>query len=165
MPLYLAREPPLTQERFTPIAGVLAVVLPGLGYVAHKQIRRGLCVCVGVMGLFTGGILIGGIDVVDRREDGLWFVAQAFTGPIAFGVDHLHQNTFKVAEGGPPVRATPEQWLDWQGPGPRPARPSIGKVNDTGSLFVAMAGMMNLIAILDCLFGGPSPRRGDRSPA
>jgi hypothetical protein len=144
---------------------LLALTLPGLGYVAHRQVGRGVCVFVGVMGLFLSGLLVGGINVVDRQEDGLWFIAQAMTGPVAFAADHFHQTTYKVADVGPPRSPTPEEWLDWQGPGPRPARPSIGKVNDAGSLFVAMAGMMNLIAILDCLFGGPAPVRRGRTTA
>jgi len=28
------------------------------------------------------GVLVGGVDCVDRKEDGLWFVAQAGAGLI-----------------------------------------------------------------------------------
>lgn len=147
-------------ERFNPLAGLAALLFPGLGYLVRRQWRRGLGVAVGVLGLIGMGLLVGGIDVVDREEDSLWFVAQGFNGPIAFGIDRVHQERYKVRADGPPRSATPEEWLDWEGPDARPARKSIGKINDVGSLAVAIAGMLNLIAVLDCVLPHAAPRRG-----
>lgn len=78
------------------IAGVLAALVPGLGHIARGEPMRGVLAGVGVLTLFFGGMLIGGIDVIDSREDKWWFYGQAFVGPIAFGVDRMHQNTFKA---------------------------------------------------------------------
>lgn len=121
-------------------------------------------ICVGVVGLFGFGLLVGGIDVVDRREDRMWFVAQAGVGPLAFGVDHVHQSWFKGADRLSGIRRSPgpdeiidrDGWIveDPTGRGPR-SRKSVGKVNELGTLFCAVAGMMNAIAIIDASF----PRR------
>jgi len=62
------------------VAGVLAAVLPGLGHLYLGQARRAAYAAAAVLGLFFGGLLIGGIDVVDAREDKWWFVGQAFVG-------------------------------------------------------------------------------------
>lgn len=99
------------------LAGILAVVLPGLGHAARGEVFRGLVAGACVLAMFFGGMLIGGIDVVDSREDKWWFYGQAFVGPIAFGVDHLHQNRFKAhgippeTEGGQATYRTSERQL------------------------------------------------------
>jgi hypothetical protein len=83
-------------EGFKPLALLAAAAFPGLGHFLFQGKLRGLCVCTGVLGLFAGGIFIGGIDVIDREEDTLWFYGQAGVGPLAFAVDYVHQNKFKV---------------------------------------------------------------------
>ena len=102
----------------------------------------------GVLLLVVCGVLIGGIDAVDRKEDRLWFIAQAFNGPIAFGVDYLNQNMIKTK--------SPEERLWTTG---------ISHVNEIGTLFIALAGLMNLAVILDALHFTPrqTPKRRRRS--
>src|SRR5690554_6795089 len=85
-------------EQFEPFAALLAYLVPGLGHLALGQKARAAWIFVGVMGLFFGGLFIGGIDSVDRKEDFWWFVGQAGAGPVAFAVDRVHQSWFKVAD-------------------------------------------------------------------
>ena len=154
---------PREGERFEPIAAIAACVLPGLGYLATGRIRRGIYVFIGVMGLFLTGILVGGIDAIDRREDPLWFYAQALTGPPAFAADYIHQAHLKVHDQGTIRHPTPAEWdAGRTGNGPRYARPAIGKVADAAALLVALAGMINLIAIIDCAVSRPG--RDDDKP-
>jgi len=138
-------------ERFNPIAGVLAYLLPGLGHWYLGEARRGVLIAVGVFWLFFGGVLIGGIDSVDRVEDKWWFVGQAGTGPVAFAVDLAHQTQFKlVDDNGRPYSPPP-------GPDSR-ADKSIGHANEIGSLFGAIAGMLNIMCVIDALWR-PRPER------
>lgn len=153
------------------IAGVLGCVLPGLGHAYLGHVARGVLVAAGVLGLFAGGILIGGIDVIDRREDRWWFVLQAGVGPVAFVVDSVHQNWLKVPAGpervgsrlGARVSALPDAT---QNPGgvAAPNTKSLGRVNEVGSLYTALAGMLNAIAVIDALWRRPA-RRADRRGA
>ena len=134
---------------------------------------RGGLVALGILGLFLGGMLIGGIDVIDRRENPIWFAGQALVGPIAFGVDYVHQNLVKVIDpsSGQPRTAHPERRDDVgniidpaevRGPGGTPvaAAPgappqsskSLGRMNELGTLFATIAGMLNLIAVIDAAF-------------
>ncbi len=149
-------------QEFQPVAGVLAVILPGLGHFYLGHIRRGLGVLGGVMGLFLGGMFIGGIDVIDRQEDKWWFVLQAGVGPIAFAVDAVHQKQFKIpdVQGGRVVRRTASPDPS-DNPGDQPARnrKSLGRVNEVGSLYIALAGMINAIAVIDALWNMPARRR------
>ena len=144
--------------------------MPGLGhwYLGEKQ--RAILIASGVLGLFFGGMLIGGIDVVDRKEDTIWFVGEALVGPIAFGVDYAHQNYFKVRANSPqgsvsyglPVRSAnpdeirnPDGSVGKAGPGQLPPNSkSLGRMNELGTLFATIAGMLNLIVIIDAAAHG-----------
>lgn len=128
-----------SDSRFTPFAALLAWIWPGLGHLRLGQRRRGMLIMFGVLFLFLGGVLIGGVDVVDRRHDPLWFVAQALCGPIAFGADLANQRLLSD----PQVRLQ---------------RKSLSHINEFGTLFAALAGLMNLVVILDALHR-PAPRR------
>lgn len=160
-----------------PIAGVLALVLPGLGHLYLGQIRRGQYIALGILSLFLGGLLIGGIDAIDSREDRLWFLGQACVGPLAFVVDHLHQNNFKVNDEGVLRSAWPHEGrnpdatprpLDPANPADRPPNiKGIAKVNELGTLFITLAGFLNIIVVLDALFPAahrlrPSRQGGSR---
>jgi len=140
-------------ERFNPIAGVLAYLLPGLGHWVLGETKRGLLIGVGVLSIFAGGVLIGGIDAVDRAEDKWWFVGQAGVGPIAFATDLVHQTQFKI-EGPAGDRSTPPP-----GPEARAAK-SIGHANEIGSLYGAIAGMLNIMCVIDAMW---RPRRERRT--
>ena len=120
---------PPPRTTFDPLGGLTAIVLPGLGHALTGHWKRGGLIFLGVMGLFLGGIFIGGIDVIDRKNDFWWFVLQAGVGPLAFVADSIHQNL--VSQGADPMRQ------------------SLGHVNEVGSLFAGMAGLVNLIAIID----------------
>jgi len=175
-------------ERFRPGQGVAGLMLPGLGHVLLGQPRRGIAIATGVLGLFFGGLLLGGIDTIDSREDRLWFYVHAFVGPLAFGADWVNQNRFKAWSMDPNVAGRLEptfrsaypgevrvlsdqgtgmphpqlvqtpQWGDsdlYQGrPG---AGKSVGKVNEVALLMCALAGMLNLVAVLDALFNRRRP--------
>lgn len=80
---------------FQPVAAVAAWVLPGAGHLLLGHTRRAILISVGVLGLFATGLFIGGISCVDRKESFFWFLGQALTGPVAIGVDYVHQSSFK----------------------------------------------------------------------
>lgn len=178
--------------RFHLLALLGAILLPGLGHVLRGERKRGVLAAAGVLGLFLGGLLIGGINAVDRREERWWFYAQAGVGPLAFAVNHVHQKHFKglpledlqsgdlsrVRSPHPGERlerrevlvvdpATRRQArvtmgvLVPAGPGERPPKhAALGKVAELGILFAALAGMLNIIVVLDIALPGPRPGTG-----
>lgn len=182
-------------DQWQPVAAVLAALLPGLGHAYLGETRRALYIASGILGLFFGGVLIGGIDSVDRKEDKVWFFGQALVGPIAFGVDAIHQNYFKgydadkiravedldrfpkrnpnpdetirVETMSLPVRgnqnpsataATVSVRVPLLVPAPPgqapPLTTSLGRVNELGTLYSTIAGMLNLIVIIDAAYRG-----------
>jgi len=134
--------PTRTRPAFDPLAGLLAILFPGAGHLYRGEPRRALGIAAGVLGLFFGGILIGGIDVIDSKEDRLWFIGQVIVGPIAIVTDQIHQKALKV-DGQLPLPGTAD---------PLPATRSLAKINEIGTLYATIAGMMNLIVILDAFF-------------
>jgi hypothetical protein len=138
-----------------------AWLLPGLGHVLIGQPRRGLIIAAGVLGLWLAGLLIGGISVIDHKPMGdgmrqrfsLWFVGQAMLSPsVAVNIAHQHLKEVSVVRlGGTPQ---PEHQ-------PRPIfTPALGRVAEIGTLYTALAGLLNLLAILDAGWG--PPRHGPR---
>ncbi len=138
-------------------AAVLGWILPGLGHASLGDRRRGLLVGGGVLGLFLGGLLIGGLDVVDRREDHLWFLAQAGAGPVAWVADYANANLVASGRFG--------ELLEASHPDPMAPRGTVVEVsslkslahpNEMGTLFAAMAGLMNVVAVLDAMSRRPA---------
>lgn len=143
-------------DRFEPVALVLAWLLPGAGHFYLGERSRAACIGAGILGLFFGGLLIGGIDVVDSKEDTIWYAGQALVGPVALGVDYVHQNHFKVVDQGRLRTADPGEGRSVTGAAipasagqSPPNSKSLGRMNELGTLFATIAGMLNLIAIID----------------
>ena len=77
----------MARSAMKPDRMLFAWLWPGGGYFAERQHARGFRAMGGVLFLYLSGLLIGGLDAVDRKHDGIWFYAQAFNGPIAFATD------------------------------------------------------------------------------
>jgi hypothetical protein len=146
-------------------------------------------VTAGVMGLYLTGLLIGGLQCVDRKDNYIWFLGQALMGPMTFGLDYVHQEHLKVI--GPDARSGGERRRE---PYPNEARdPVTGKAiaiasingvptartadgrtiapaypsyvkavprsNELGTLFTTIAGFLNVIVVIDAAFGVRVERR------
>jgi hypothetical protein len=160
-----------------PLAALATWVVPGGGYWLLGQRGRALTVGITVVLLFVAGLLIGGVralEVPGWDDDGAkvrltveglrirpddepyysrgtwvlarnplselrakpWFIAQVLAGPLALGSG---------------------AWSVWaatrpDGPGgdqPAPGATSHSRVNEIGVLYTAVAGMLNLLAIID----------------
>ncbi len=174
----LTRMPSPQPTDFNPLAGLAALIFPGAGHLVLGRTKRAVLVCVGVMGLFLFGLLIGGIDAIDSKNDRIWFYGQILVGAPTLVVDQIHQSQFKatdpanpnlvrsgmpgehrVVQNGIPVwlPLTDEQIADGMGP---PNVPGLGRINEIAMLSIVLAGMLNLIVFLDALM--PTPERNPR---
>lgn len=166
-----------------PIVALAAWVLPGLGYWLIGHRARGVTIGITVMVLFFAGLLIAGIRVIDvpgyndlgqrvlldsggnTIPNGLgvkgdwalvkrplmevankpWFVAQVLLGPATLVSANL---SLRVAE--PPNPGNINSTY----------KKSHARLWEIGTLYTAIAGMLNLLAIIDSAY-----RAGRQSPA
>ena len=125
-------------------------LLPGLGHLLTGHLARGLTLGITLGTLWLGGLLIGGLSVVDRQGDPAWFLGQALLAP-SLAADHYRGA--RVAEHRakqPPGRMVPAD--------APPFEPSFGRARELGTLYTSLAGLLNLLAMLDVVYR-PSPRR------
>ena len=174
-----------SQPQWNPHAAVASWILPGLGHVLLGQKKRGIVIGATILGLWLAGIFIGGISVIDRYDRvepaddnypeapsrSWWFWGQAMIAP-SLAVDYLrekllHQHVDKLGHGPVqygsrhPYRGNPRRTLvpqDSPTDVPPPYEPSFGKVAEQGTLYTALAGMLNLLAMIDVLYWDPRRR-------
>ena len=147
-PLHVIARPP--QPFLVALAGW---ALPGLGYLLVGQRARGLTTGVTILALFVAGLLIGGVRALDPpmvpgshdrpdaprrslRDEILskpWYIAQVLTGPVGL-----------VASYGASWAGETPDGAD----GPRGVE-SHARVNEIAVLYMAVAGMLNLLTIID----------------
>jgi len=129
-------------------AGAIAAWLcPGLGHLLMGQKQRALILLMSIGLLWLSGWFIGGISVFDRKGHPIWYLGQMLIAPSVL-VEGYHRS-LQGPEGLPP---SPN---DAQGP----YQPSYGHVHEQGVLFTSLAGMLNLLAIIDVLYRDPADPR------
>jgi len=171
--------PSKPEREFRASAAALAWLWPGLGHISLGERKRGGLIMFGILFLYVCGLLIGGFDSVDRQNDRLWYFAQVLCGPIVIAADAanqaLIQNGIRQDWGYRSSRSDsdqderirryqaddPEMMAMLRGVG-------ISHVNEMGTLFIALAGLMNFVVILDSMFYLPRQvperrRRGEEA--
>jgi len=104
--------------------------------------RRAKFICLGVLGLYLAGLLVGSVNVVNKKDAFWWYCGQFMVGPVT-PVINAWRDDHK-----PPDNPTDD-------PGYVYPTPSFSRVNEVGTLYTAMAGLLNLIAILEVVFKAP----------
>ncbi len=136
------------RSRWRPAAALAAWVFPGLGHFLLGERRRGAILAATIGILWVAGFIIGGISVFDHRDRAEYIVAvgQVFMAP-SIVVDAVLQREIKPRYPDPPK---PDQ--------PNGYEPSLGRVSEQGILYTALAGYLNLLAIIDVLYRDPRRR-------
>jgi TM2 domain-containing membrane protein YozV len=124
--------PPNRPFRHPALALILGWLLPGSGHLLLGQRIRGLRVMAGIGGLLVLGVLIGGVDAVDSLRDRLWYLAQLPAGPLVIVLDVLSQKVVRTMDAPAGYHAI-----------------GLGHINAIGTLYIALAGLMNVVVMLD----------------
>src|SRR5215212_2185943 len=120
-----------------PIVALATWVVPGSGYWLIGQRARALTVGIRIVCLFVLGLLIGGVKVVETPPGLLsspvnavsqkpWFVGQILAGPITLATAAIGSGQEYYA--------------------------SHARMNEIGTLYTAVAGMLNLLAVIDAAY-------------
>lgn len=114
-------------------------LLPGLGHFLIGQPRRGVVLGVTIGTLWLSGLLIGGISIVDRRDHPAWFLGQMLIAP-SFAADAYRDRLVREFDG---------RFIPQDNP---PFEPAYGRAHEQGTLYTSLAGLLNLLAIIDLLY-------------
>ena len=148
-----------------PLVALVSWLLPGGGYLLLGQRKRGLTVGITVVSLFILGLLIGGVRVIEvpgyddfgrqtevngvwvmrsrpfvELRDKPWSIAQVLNGPVG-----ILGGAWSVIASRPGDDAN------------APAAKSHARINEIGVLYTAVAGMLNLLAIIDAGYRAGHP--------
>ncbi len=134
---------------------LLGLVFPGLGHWSIGEKGRAVRVIAGFLLLWFGGLLIGGpMSVAFRSPDystgngmeerRLWFLPQAGAGPIAFATAAIGERLMPTGEDD-----VIEITMPAGGSGTISRYTPVGHAADFGTLFCALAGLMNLAVAID----------------
>lgn len=120
-----------------PVVALMGWLIPGAGYWLIGQRTRGLTIGITIVLLFVAGIFIGGIKVVD---------APAFnSNPTAlFGMAQKPWFIGQALAGFPGILSA------WIAGGVKVV--AHARLADISTLYTAVAGMLNLLAVIDSTF-------------
>ena len=117
-------------------AGLLAWLVPGMGHVYIGERRRGIILFVTITLTFWTGVAIGGIrTTVDPDNHLVWFMAEMCTGGhamTAWGVRRAAPRVEAATNSGKPFAG---HWAS----------------TDIGMHYCGVAGLLNLLIIIDAL--------------
>jgi len=108
------------------LVGIVAWLIPGAGHWLTGQRERAIYIFLGVGSLFVLGIMLGSIFMIDPGYSKPWFFAQ-------------------ILVGGPALIATLAAGLDGG------VADIYGRGVDLGQVYTGVAGLLNLMCILDAL--------------
>jgi len=145
-------------------------VVPGLGHYLAGWRTRGIIVGLTLVLLFTSGLMVGGVCVVDSKRQTLWFAGQLFIGPGAYVLDRWHHSLNTQLERQFAEHARRKNWTITRAnyhrrfadfladpDAPKAYTHSIARVNELGTLYCTLAGVMNLLVLLDLVGRLTSP--------
>jgi hypothetical protein len=131
-----------------PVVAIAGWAIPGLGHILLGERIRGVLIGLTVLAMFLGGVLLGGVRIIEFPDNGSSlpigapkpnlvaqllsqpvFIAQACTGPIALAAGSV---SWKLAHDPNTARLI-----------------SHSRIYDLGMLYTAIAGALNLLALVD----------------
>jgi hypothetical protein len=117
-----------------PIVAVLAWVMPGAGHFFIGERSRGLIFMITIALTFWGGVAIGGVkNTVNPQERSWWFLGQVCAGVHPFLAIAWSRHV-EI-----PAGADRARWI------------AYGQMEDISIVYTAIAGMLNVLVILDVL--------------
>ena len=107
------------------IVALLAWLAPGAGHYILKEKKRAVIIFATIVIIFCTGLYVGSIGVIDPVGAWPWYIAQIMNTPMVAVVGHL------TAGGG---------------------FPSYGKPNEIGQIYTSIAGLLNLLCIVNAVY-------------
>ena len=121
--------------------GVLAWLIPGAGHWLLGMRQRAVVIFVAICSTFLIGLVLGSIEMIDPQYAKAWFCAQILTGLPAIIATLQQDSTIIISE-----------------------ISGYGRGVDVGQVYAGVAGLLNLICILDALLRSQQLTAPDKAP-
>lgn len=150
-----------------PVVALAGWMIPGLGYYLIGQKKRAYISGIAIILTFWLGIWIGGIRVIDvpgydvngrprLDRQGQWLLKQSFAGEVMYKPWYIAQ----TLNGPMNVLAT---WVSLD-QAQKGVRMSTARIFDIGTLYTAIAGMLNLLVMIDSAYRASHPHKPEHEP-
>jgi hypothetical protein len=107
------------------IVALAAWIVPGGGHLLLNERKRAVVIFATITLTFLAGLYIGSVGVVDPVEANLWYIAQVLNTPLVAAIGYV------TRAGGYPV---------------------YGKPNEIGQIYTSIAGLLNLLCIINAVY-------------
>jgi len=110
---------------FLLIVGLLGWFVPGGGHLMINEKKHALIIFIAITLTFAAGLYIGSIGVINPVSAKPWYVAQVMNSPAVAAIGHV------TASGHYPV---------------------FGRPNEIGQIYTSIAGLLNLLCIVNAVY-------------
>jgi hypothetical protein len=114
---------------YTAVVGAAGWFVPGAGHMILGERTRGSIIFLTVTALFGAGLYIGSIGVIDSVNAGPWYFGQMLTSPLVSLIARMNPTV-----------------------GGLPAYPSYSKPFEIGQIYTTIAGLLNLLCIINATY-------------
>jgi hypothetical protein len=110
---------------FLLVVGLVGWFVPGGGHLMIGEKKHAIIIFVTIVLIFAAGIYIGSIGVINPIGAKPWYVAQIMNSPAVAAIGHI------TASGDYPV---------------------YGRPNEIGQIYTSIAGLLNLLCIVNAVY-------------
>ncbi|MBN2457010.1 MAG: hypothetical protein JXB29_10845 [Sedimentisphaerales bacterium] len=107
------------------VVGLSGWLVPGAGYFVLNEQKKAIIIFATITLIFLTGLYVGSIGVINPVKEWPWYLAQILNSPIVAALGHL------TTSGDYPV---------------------YGRPNEIGQIYTSIAGLLNLLCIINCLY-------------
>ena len=116
------------------IIGLAAWIIPGAGHFLLRERKRAIIIFVTITALFLAGLHVGSIGIVNHGTSKIWFMGQILCSPAVGIISQKTQAGYMDSKGN------------------RQEYTSFGRPADTGQIYTAVAGLLNLLCIFSAVY-------------
>ena len=118
---------------FLIIVGLMGWFVPGAGHLVINEKKHAIIIFAAIALTFATGLYIGSIGIINPVGAKPWYVAQLMNSPAVAAIGRM------TASGDYPV---------------------FGRPNEIGQIYTSIAGLLNLLCIVNAVYGAHVRRIG-----
>jgi hypothetical protein len=119
---------------FLLVVGLLGWFVPGGGHLVINEKKHAIIIFVTIVLTFAAGLYIGSIGIINPVGAKPWYIAQIMNSPVVAVIGRI------TASGNYPV---------------------YGRPNEIGQIYTSIAGLLNLLCIVNAVYWAHLRRTGN----